>query len=249
MIGADVGRQPLVGAVPGERRFDRRRIAQHGKMFLDRRRGHALAEQAVAQAARIVGQQHLAGLGLEECAVMARAVLLSPSGFCERAAERLRMRPRQDGERGEPLGMRAGHAPRDLPAPIVADQMEALAVVARGRGDLEGVGHQLVEGVVGRAPPDRAARPANSRAGRARRRDSPPRRAPAVPRASCAANSGKPCSSSTSGPPAGPATSAVNVRPDRVLMPCCLDQADQVTPLALNQASAFFQPSSAGSLR
>ena len=38
--------------------------------------GHALAEQALAQAPRIVRQQQLAGLGLEERAVMARAMLL-----------------------------------------------------------------------------------------------------------------------------------------------------------------------------
>ena len=87
--GADVGRQPLVGAIPGERGFERLGIAQHGKMFLERGRGHALAEQAVAQAARIVRQQQLAGLGLEERAVMARAMLLVAVFLQQRAAERL----------------------------------------------------------------------------------------------------------------------------------------------------------------
>src|SRR5215510_8932311 len=60
------------------------------------------------------------------------------------------MRPRQNGERGESLGMLVGYAPRDLSAPVVADQVEALALAAGRIGDLDGVIDQPVESVVGK---------------------------------------------------------------------------------------------------
>ena len=145
--------------------------------------------------------------------------------------------------------MLARHAPRHLSAPIVADQVEALAVVARGRGDLEGVVHQLVEGVVGQlgriGPRARRIAALVGRHGAiARRGERRQRRAPAVSRfgkavqqqhertAGRARNIRRECQARP-----GLYARAVHERPIRL------------TPLALNQASAFFQPSSAGSLR
>jgi hypothetical protein len=76
-------------------------------MLLERGRGHALAEQAVAQPPRIVRQQQLAGVRIEERAMMPRAVLLIAVFLQKRAAKRAGMRSRQDGERGEPFWSKA----------------------------------------------------------------------------------------------------------------------------------------------
>ncbi len=110
--------------------------------------GDALPEQALAQALGIVGQQQLAGLGLEKSAVVPRAVLLVTRLVQERAAERTRVRPRENGEGREPVRILVAHAPRDLPAPIVTDQMETPVGMTGCRGDLDRIVDQLVEGVV-----------------------------------------------------------------------------------------------------
>src|SRR3954453_18631077 len=100
-------------------------------MVLDRGLRDVLSEQALAQAARIVLDQQPAGLGLEEFAVMARAMLLLAVRILQRAPERRGMRARQNGQRSQPLGLRVGHAPRHLATPIVTDEMKALPRVAR----------------------------------------------------------------------------------------------------------------------
>jgi hypothetical protein len=56
-------------------------------MLLHCRCRHALTEQAVAQAARVVGQQELAGLRIEERAVMPRTVLLLAVRLFKRATK------------------------------------------------------------------------------------------------------------------------------------------------------------------
>src|SRR5476649_2012577 len=58
------------------------------------------------------------------------------------------MRTGQDGERGETFGMAIRHAPRHLSAPVVTDEVEALAGGTRGIGDVDRVGDELVEEVV-----------------------------------------------------------------------------------------------------
>jgi hypothetical protein len=156
-------------------------------MVLQRRVRHALSEEAAAQPARIVLQQHRACSGIEERAVMARAILLVAILLRERTKERFRVRSREDGERGEPVGMAAGDAPRHLPTPIVTDQMEALPLVARRSDDLDRVRDQLLEGVVGKlrriGPRARRIAALVGRHGAiARRRPTPARR-----RASCGA--------------------------------------------------------------
>ena len=77
--------------------------------------------------------------------MMARAMLLLAVGQRERAVEGVRMRARQDGERGEPLRIPVGDAPRDAAAPVVADEMEALSPWPQPRCDLHRVIDQPVE--------------------------------------------------------------------------------------------------------
>ncbi len=77
--------------------------------------------------------------------MVARAMLLVAVFLQQRGTEGLRVRPRQDRERSEPFGMGSGDAPRDLPAPVVADLVEALALVAGRRRDLDRVADQPVE--------------------------------------------------------------------------------------------------------
>src|SRR5471032_477128 len=86
----------------------------------------ALPEQPLAHRLGVVGQEFVRGLGLEEFAVMARAVLLV-GVFLQRAPERQWMRTRQDGERRQSFGIAVRHTPRYLPAPVVTDKVEALA--------------------------------------------------------------------------------------------------------------------------
>src|SRR3954466_6419316 len=64
----------------------------------------------------------------------------------ERAIECIWMRSRQDGERGEPLGVFVADAPRDAAAPIVADEMKARQ--PKSQRNPHRVINQLVEDVV-----------------------------------------------------------------------------------------------------
>ena len=145
--------------------------------------------------------------------------------------------------------MRRRHAPRHLSAPVVADQMEAPAVVARRRRDLDGVVDQLVEGVVrkiGRIGPRtrRIAALVGRHGAIARRGERGQRRAPAVSRFGKAVQQQH----------QRPVGRACDIRGECQARPglyagAVRHQAISLTPFALNQANAFFQPSSAGSLR
>ena len=59
------------------------------------------------------------------------------------------MRPRQHGERSQPLRVAIGERPGDAAAPIVADQMKARVAVAAGRDDRHRVVHQAVDVIIG----------------------------------------------------------------------------------------------------
>src|SRR5437660_12356380 len=58
------------------------------------------------------------------------------------------MRPRENGERSQPLVMAVCDAPRDAAAPVVANEMKARLAIARGRHDRHGVVHQAVDQIV-----------------------------------------------------------------------------------------------------
>ena len=171
-------------AIPGERCFHRVLVAEHGEMLLDRGSGNAIGGQALAQPSGVVGQHHIGGIGLQKRLVMPRALRLLAVGHLQRAIERVRMRPRQNGERGQPLVIAVGEAPGDAAAPVVADEMKArLAIAGRPpRSPSRRPSGGRSDSAKTRADP--AGRPANSRAGSAQWRDSPCRRAPRPARAS-----------------------------------------------------------------
>ena len=117
------------------------------RCFVLRGLRHAGRIPAHAQPFGIVGEHDGGRARFEECAMMARAMLLLAIGQSERAVEGVRMRARQDGERGEPLRIPVGDAPRDAAAPVVADEMEALSGQSRCC-DLHRVIDQPVEDIV-----------------------------------------------------------------------------------------------------
>ena len=114
-------------------------------MPFDRLLRHAVGGQPVAQPFAIVRQHDVGGIGFEERLVMFRALRLLAVGHAKRAVERVRMRPRQDGERGDPLRITIGQCPGDAAAPVMAREMEAPLGVARGRDDRHRVVHQAVD--------------------------------------------------------------------------------------------------------
>lgn len=60
------------------------------------------------------------------------------------------MRPRKDGERGQPFGHLVGDTPRHLATPIVTDEVKTLALGARSIGNVYRIVDQLVESIVGK---------------------------------------------------------------------------------------------------
>jgi len=65
-----------------------------------------------------------------------------------RARKRRRMRPRQHGQRRDPLGPAVGDDPGQAAAPIMADEMKPAVAVTHGLNDVERVANQLVDPVV-----------------------------------------------------------------------------------------------------
>ena len=80
---------------------------------------------AHAQPFSVVRQHHRGRIWREKFAMVTRAMLLVAIGQRQRAVESIRMRARQDGERGEPLWIFVGDPPRDAAAPVVTDEMKA----------------------------------------------------------------------------------------------------------------------------
>src|SRR5262249_3459401 len=134
-------------AIPGERRLERFGIAQHREVFLYRCLGDVTLPELASQPSTAVLEETGGGGRIVEGLVMARALLLIVHVLVEGTAEGSRMRAREDGERGETLGMTKGRDPRDLPAPVVPDEMERpRGVTARCR-QMERVGKEPVDAV------------------------------------------------------------------------------------------------------
>jgi len=67
----------------------------------------------------------------------------------EGGGEGVGVRPRQDAQREQAIGMGGGDRPGDLTAPVDAGEMEARAGAGDGFGDFDHVGGQSVDRVVG----------------------------------------------------------------------------------------------------
>ena len=87
---------------------------------------------------------------------MPRTLRLIAIGHQQRPVEGIGMRPRQHGERCDPLRKTIGQRPGNAAAPVVADQMEAAIAVAAGRNDRHRIVHQafdmIIRGVIGVRP-------------------------------------------------------------------------------------------------
>src|SRR5260370_15481199 len=114
---------------PGEGGFHRRLVAQHGKMLLDRGSRNAGRRETLAQPFGIVGKNNIGGAGLEKSLVVPRAVRLIAILHLQGAIEGVGMRPRQDGERAQPLRKTIGQRPGNAAAPVMADEMKAALAV------------------------------------------------------------------------------------------------------------------------
>ena len=73
-------------AIPGQRRFHRVLVAEHGKMRLDRTCGNAGRGQPLAEPFRIIGQQQIGRTRFEKGLVMPRSVRLIAIGHLQRPA-------------------------------------------------------------------------------------------------------------------------------------------------------------------
>jgi hypothetical protein len=112
-------------AIPGERCFHGLLVAEHGKMLGDRGRRHAVGRQPIAQPFGVVGKNDISRIGLEKGRVMSRALRLLAVQHLQRAVEGIGMRPRQHGQRSDPVRIAVGEPPGDAAAPVVAGQMKA----------------------------------------------------------------------------------------------------------------------------
>ena len=109
---------------------------------------NAVRGQALAQPFGIVGQHHIGGIRLEKRLVVPRPLRLIAIGHLQRAIEGIGMRPRQHGERRQPLRESIRERPRDAAAPIMADEMEAAVAIAAGGDNRHRVVHQAVDVIV-----------------------------------------------------------------------------------------------------
>jgi hypothetical protein len=66
------------------------------------------------------------------------------------AIESIGMRPRQHGQRRQPLRNAIGERPGDAAAPVMADEMEAGLTIAAGGNDGHRVVHQAIDVIVRR---------------------------------------------------------------------------------------------------
>src|SRR5262245_31945271 len=111
-------------AIPGDRRFHSRRIAEHRKVRIDLRRWHAIARQPITHPFGIVGEHLWRGIWLKQPLMVAGAFCLLAVGHREGAEKRARVRAREHGERGNALGPAVGDVPGQDASPIMADEME-----------------------------------------------------------------------------------------------------------------------------
>ena len=118
-------------------------------MLLDRGSGNAVGGQPLAQPFGVVGQHDIGRIGLEKRLVVPRALRLFAVGHLQRAIEGVGMRPRQYGERGQPLRIAVGQRPGDAAAPVVAGEMKARVAIAAAADDRHRIVHQAVDVIVG----------------------------------------------------------------------------------------------------
>src|SRR5205814_8959702 len=85
---------------------------------------------------------------LKKGRVRPRAVLLTAIGL-QGTVESIGMRPRQHGERCDPLRVSIGERPGDAAAPIMAGEMKAAVGMAAGGYDRHRVVHQAVDMIIG----------------------------------------------------------------------------------------------------
>ena len=205
-------------AIPGQRRLHRRPCCRARP---DARAIAAAGTPAAASRSRrlcVVGQHQIGGIGFEKRLVMPRALRLIAVGHLQRAVEGVGMRPRQHGERGQPLRIAIGQRPGDAAAPVVADEMKAAVAVAAGRDDRHRIVHQpvdvIIRGVAGVRP--RARRiAALARRHRAIARG---RQAPPPARASNASIRQSRAAAAPAARRAAPATRASKVRPGAMVI-------------------------------
>ena len=136
-------------AIPGQRAFHRVLVAEHGKMFFDRHGRDAVGGEPIAQPFGVGGENHIGCIRLKKGRVMPRAVRLTAIGL-QGTVESIGMRPRQHGERCDPLRVSIGERPGDAAAPIMAGEMKAFVAVAQGRNDRHRVVHQAVDVIMRR---------------------------------------------------------------------------------------------------
>ena len=98
-------------------------------MFLDRGSRNAGRSKTLAQPFGVVGKNNIGRTGLEKSLVVPRAVRLIAILHLQCAIEGVGMRPRQDGERRQPLRKTIGERPGNTAAPVVADEMKAAVTV------------------------------------------------------------------------------------------------------------------------
>jgi hypothetical protein len=91
---------------------------------------NAIGGPAIAQPFGVVGQHFFAGVRSRNALWCRERLGLIAVDQLQRAVEGVGVRPRQDGERGQPRVMAVGEPPGDAAAPVMADQMKARVAIA-----------------------------------------------------------------------------------------------------------------------
>ncbi len=110
-------------------------------MLLDRGIGNAGGCPPLAQPFGVVAQNDIGGAGFEKSLVVPRAVRLIAILHLQCAIEGVGMRPRQDGERAQPLRKTIGQRPGNAAAPVMAGEMKAAVAVTGCRDDRHRIVH------------------------------------------------------------------------------------------------------------
>ena len=140
------GAQPGAGrrsSIPVHRGVEGVALGERGEVGVGVGGRHAGVVEHPAQRGAVVGPPPIGQLRRHRAVVLRSLRLLGVEG--ERAGERGGVGSRQDGERQEAIGVTGGRQPRDLPAPVVADEVEAVG--AEDVGEVEHVGDEAVDAV------------------------------------------------------------------------------------------------------
>jgi hypothetical protein len=82
----------------------------------------------------VVFEEQPGGGRVVEGAVVAGAMTLIVEVVAQGESEGARVRTRENGEGGEPLGVAGGHDPRHLASPIVTHEVKAMALIESAGG-------------------------------------------------------------------------------------------------------------------